>query len=290
MGGFGSDQMDEKGRNTSVNRHEKTSAGEREKTAATPYFDAAAIEKAQPAVPLEVVRARNSWPTTALLLAIATLSGLAGGVIGGLLPGLFLKERAATQTAASQPASADTAVTEDDTPASVRSNNQDNQEQGLRATTEAAGETTETNDVAPGEQTGGEIARQGAAPKEMEAPLRDALKDWVAATNTRDIDRQMMFYNPVVEAFYRSRNASREDVRRDKARVFERASSIDIRTGAPFIRLSADGRTAIMRFHKRYEITGGGEDRRGEVVQELRWQRINGEWRITSERDLRVVR
>lgn len=261
MGGFGSDQMNEKRQITSVNRSEKTSAGERERTVVTPYFDAAAIEKAKPAVPLKEVRARNSWPTTALI-TIAILSGLAGGVIGGLLPALFLKEKAVPQTAASQQASADSAVAEEDTPAPVRSDNQNVQEHGLKATPEAAGET----------------------------PLRDALDDWVAATNARDINRQMTFYNPVVETFYRSRNASRADVRADKARVFERASSIDIRTGAPDIRLSADGRTAIMRFHKRYEIVGGGEDRRGEVVQELRWQRINGEWRITSERDLRVVR
>lgn len=262
--------MDEKGQNTSVNRSEKTSAGEREKAVATPYFDAAAIEKAQPAVPLEEIRARNSWPTTALL-TVAILSGLAGGVIGGLLPTLFLKEKAAPQQT-----SADSAVNEDDTPpASARNNNQ-------------VGETADTNGAAEEEQTSNE--RQGAAPKEMKATLRTALNDWVAATNARDIDRQMTFYNPVVEAFYRSRNASREDVRRDKERVFERASSIDIRTSAPDIRLSADGRTATMRFHKRYEIVGGGEDRRGEVVQELRWQRINGEWRITSERDLRVVR
>ena len=265
--------MNEKGQNTSVNRSEKTSAGEREETVATPYFDAAAIERAQPAVPLEEVRAaRDSWPTKALLI-IAILSGLVGGVIGGLLPALFLKETAQQQqqTAASQQTSAD-----EDSPASVLNNNQ-------------VAETSDTNGVVQ-EQTSTENERQGAAPKEMEESLRAALNDWVAATNARDIDRQMMFYNPVVEAFYRSRNASRADVRRDKARVFERASSIDIRTGAPAIRLSADGRTAIMLFHKRYEIVGGGEDRRGEVVQELRWQRINGEWRITSERDLRVVR
>ena len=260
-GGFGSNQMNEKGQNTSVNRSEKTSAGEREKTVVTPYFDAAAIKKAQPAVPIKEVRARNSWPTTALI-TIAILSGLAGGVIGGLLPTLFLEERAAPQAAAAQQTSADDGSAEEDTPAPVRSDNQDNQEQGLKATPETVEET----------------------------PLRDALNDWVAATNARDIDRQMMFYNPVVETFYRSRNASRADVRAEKARVFERASSIDIRTGAPDIKLSADGRTAIMRFHKQYAIEGGGEDRRGEVVQELRWQRINGEWRIIGERDLRVVR
>lgn len=287
MGGYDPQQMSEKDQTTSVNSPEKTAIGASGKAVETPYFDAAAIEKAQPAVPLKEIRAGRSWPATTLL-TIALVSGLAGGIIGGLLPALFLKDKASTQTAAPQHTSTETTAAEEDTPpASVQTVAQDNRGQGSSESPEAAGDTSVAKSVAD-EQTDG--VSRSVVPKDLEMTLRGALNDWVAATNARDIDRQMMFYNPVVEAFYRSRNASSADVRRDKARVFERASSIDIRTGAPDIRLSPDGRTAIMLFHKRYEIVGGGEDRRGEVVQELRWQRVKGEWRITSERDLRVVR
>jgi ketosteroid isomerase-like protein len=288
MGGYEPQQMNEKGQITSVNRSEKTVIGAAGKVVETPYFDAAAIEKAQPAVPLKEIRATRSWPR-ATLLTIAIASGLAGGVIGGLLPTLFLKDNASTQTAAPQHASAETTIAEEDTPSSVPSVATDNHEQRLSESPEEVGDTSGAKSVAEEPTDAGDTSQRGV-PKDLEASLRGALNDWVAATNARDIDRQMIFYNPVVEAFYRSRNASSADVRRDKARVFERASSIDIRAGAPDIRLSPDGRTAIMRFHKRYEIVGGGVDRRGEVVQELRWQRIKGEWRIISERDLRVVR
>jgi len=99
----------------------------------------------------------------------------------------------------------------------------------------------------------------------------------------------MHFYNPVVEAFYRSRNTPRSLVRAEKARVYSRATSVDINTDDPDVRLGADGRTAVMRFRKRYAIVGSGEDRRGEVLQELRWRLTDGQWRITSERDLRVI-
>jgi ketosteroid isomerase-like protein len=286
MGGYDPQQMNEKGQITSVNRSEKTTIGAAGKAVETPYFDAAAIEKAQPAVPLKEIRAGRSWSASALL-TIAIVSGLAGGVIGGLLPTLFLKDNASTQTAAPQHTSAETA--EEQTPASVPGVAQDNRELGLSERPEAVVETSAAKSIAEVQTDAGDTNQSGV-PKDLETTLRGALNDWVAAANARDIDRQMIFYNPVVEAFYRSRNASSADVRRDKARVFERASSIDIRTGAPDIRLSPDGRTAIMRFHKQYEIVGGGEDRRGEVVQELRWQLIKGEWRITSERDLRVVR
>jgi hypothetical protein len=45
-----------------------------------------------------------------------------------------------------------------------------------------------------------------------------------------------------------------------------------------------------MRFRKQYEIANGAQSRRGEVVQELRWRRTPGGWKITSERDVRVLR
>ncbi|HEV2914116.1 MAG TPA: nuclear transport factor 2 family protein [Pyrinomonadaceae bacterium] len=282
--------MDEKGQNTSVNRSERTSPTDPEKTVATPHFDAAAIEQARPAVPLSRLkpeRSSSSWPPS-LLLAIAIVAGLAGGIIGGILPMIYLKNDAAKR-AASSPAPAETTRAAADpatgpggTSASGQTPSQDDR-QREDGTLPAASDEAERGENGAEE---GEVA----APKELEATLRGALEDWVAATNSRDIDRQMSFYNPVVNAFYRRRNASRADVRADKARVFERASSIDIRAGAPDIRLSPDGRTAIMRFRKQYAIAGGGEDRRGEVLQELRWQRTGGQWRIVSERDLRVVR
>ena len=99
----------------------------------------------------------------------------------------------------------------------------------------------------------------------------------------------MDFYSQKVNAFYLTRNVPREAVRAEKSRVFGRADLIDIRAAAPGIRLSRDGRTATMRFRKKYAIEGGGEDRRGEVVQELRWQRTGDGWKIVSERDLRVI-
>jgi ketosteroid isomerase-like protein len=261
--------MNEKGQNTSVNRAEKTEAVDREKTVATPHFDAAAIERARPAVPLSQVKQGRHWPTP-LLIATAILSGLAGGFIGGLLPTLHLKDEAAHTVAAKQQPPVEDAVPG---------------QSPLNPVTAAPVEESSVPSARDNEN-----ARAETVAKDTEAILRSALKNWVAATNARDIERQMLFYNPVVEAFYQSRHAPRALVRADKARVYGRASSIDVSADDPDIQLSPDGRTAVMRFRKRYAIAGGGEDRRGEVLQELRWQLAGGQWRITSERDLQVVR
>jgi hypothetical protein len=58
----------------------------------------------------------------------------------------------------------------------------------------------------------------------------------------------------------------------------------------PVINRGADGRTATMRFRKKYVIEGGGRRRSGEVIQELGRQKTEGGWKISSERDLQQIR
>jgi ketosteroid isomerase-like protein len=121
--------------------------------------------------------------------------------------------------------------------------------------------------------------------------LRRALGEWVEATNARDIRGQMSFYAPTLAAFYLSRNTPRAAVRAEKARVFGAARVIDISAAEPEIVFIEGGRAAVMRFRKRYRVEGGRAARSGEVIQELRWRRDpRGDWRIYSERDIRVLR
>lgn len=119
--------------------------------------------------------------------------------------------------------------------------------------------------------------------------LRRALNQWIEATNNRDIDNQMSFYAPRLKAYYLTRNTSHDFVREEKSRVFERASVIDIRAEEPEIIFQDGGRTAVMRYRKKYRVENGRQSRRGEVIQELRWQRMGDTWNIFSERDIRVL-
>jgi hypothetical protein len=122
------------------------------------------------------------------------------------------------------------------------------------------------------------------------AVLRNALYEWIAATNKRDIDKQMSFYVPQLKAYYLTRNTSRAFVRAEKARVFSTAALIDIRAEEPELIFQDGGRTAIMRYRKKYRVENGRQSRRGQVIQELRWERTGNEWHIFSERDIRVLR
>ena len=120
--------------------------------------------------------------------------------------------------------------------------------------------------------------------------LRKALDEWIEATNRRDIGNQMRFYVPVLKAYYLTRNTPQRAVRAEKDRVFSGVRSVDIRAGEPEIVFQDGGRTAVMRFIKEYKIAGRSETKSGVVVQELRWRQDGGDWRIFSERDIRVIR
>ncbi len=122
------------------------------------------------------------------------------------------------------------------------------------------------------------------------AALRDALEDWIEATNRRDIEGQMRYYMPEMKAYYLTRNTPRSAVRAEKNKVFAGVRSVDISARQPEIIFQEGGRVAVMRFVKEYRVAERNRTRSGAVIQELRWRRIQDGWRIFSERDVRVLR
>jgi ketosteroid isomerase-like protein len=122
------------------------------------------------------------------------------------------------------------------------------------------------------------------------AVLSNALEEWLAATNGKNLRKHLSFYMPRLKAFYLARNVPREAVRSERERAFERADLIEVRALAPETIFVEGGRVAIMRFRKKYLTKRGSQKRQGEVIQELRWQRTDQGWKIFSERDVKVLR
>jgi serine/threonine protein kinase len=130
---------------------------------------------------------------------------------------------------------------------------------------------------------------QNQTPLDANSELKAALRDWVLSTNTRDVNQQMTFYAPTLSVFYLKRNVSHAAVRSEKTRLLSQYQNIEVRVGEPEIQFGADKETATMRFRKSWSFAGdaaGG----GEVIQELRWRKTNAGWKITSERDIEVIR
>ncbi len=119
--------------------------------------------------------------------------------------------------------------------------------------------------------------------------LHDALDEWLDATRRGDIPAQMRFYPGRVPVYYTWGDVPRNAVRAEKVKVYGAATTLEIDAGPPVIELAADGATAVTSFRKRYVIEGPKIRRRGEVLQELRWERTTAGWMIVSERDARVL-
>ncbi|MET0657408.1 MAG: hypothetical protein ABW110_04530 [Steroidobacteraceae bacterium] len=124
--------------------------------------------------------------------------------------------------------------------------------------------------------------------KTAERELLAATSAWLSATVAGDFSAQGQFYPETMDAFYLWRDVPKAKVMAEKRRVFAQAEAIDIDIEPPQVLVDTGGRSARMYFRKTYVIKGQ-VDRRGEVLQELRWVKEGDGWKITSERDLSVI-
>ena len=266
---------------TSVNRSERTLISEAGRASSSPRFDEGSIRRAQPAVPLgETGASRQGVRRPSPLVMLAALAAVVGLVAGAVGASVYMSRRASPRVAVAPAVETAQAAPPQTQPATAAS-----EEELFKPA------ASDLPDVSPPEETNPAAETGDSAPAaDEQAALREALGGWLSATNARDIGRQMSYYDSRLDAFYLSRNTSARSVRAEKVRVFNSADLIDIQAAGPAaIRLGPDARTATMRFRKRYRVAGGGHDRRGEVVQELRWRKTGDGWKIVSERDVRVL-
>ncbi|MDQ3584746.1 MAG: hypothetical protein ACR2GW_12575 [Pyrinomonadaceae bacterium] len=302
--------MDERERSIEENYSNQTGYEAAPERPASPAFDEESIHRAQPAVPLSEVPARRAtWPLSTVLLLL--IAGVAGGAIA-----LFVVTQYLRRSVNTSPPAATTAPINDPSQTNATPANEQTRRDGQSsATIEPAKADNRLNnpeareDKRDGAQIDQNVAQENSGESEAERvageepahgdeaneadprrSLRSAFDSWIASTNARDIDRQMELYGRRVNAFYLTRNASRRDVRAEKAQLFGRAETVEVRAGEPKIKFGVDNKTATMHFRKDYVIAGGGQNRRGAVLQELRWRLTGNGWKIISERDLRVLR
>jgi hypothetical protein len=269
-----------------------------EKTLVSPRFDEEAVSQAKPAVALSQIKAKRSKP--GLLIITAIIAGLLGGILGSVLAVRYLTNRATPNSSEAQssklselkgtlPADGGQ-VPLKLTNANESSSASANQQKEPKSEGEEDPVNEEENSSQPAQETENSPppAPERVDNKAESQELRQAFDTWLEAHKAGDMDKQRGFYSSSVGAFNRWRNAERGDERAEKNRDLERALVIQIEAGEPEVKLSPDGQQATIRYRKRYKIEGREGNRDRDVLQELRWQRINSRWRIVSERDLKA--
>jgi len=116
--------------------------------------------------------------------------------------------------------------------------------------------------------------------------ITERLESWKSQSESFDLDAYMGNYAKKVD-YYRKAGATTAFVRADKEQAFSRYSSVAFTLSNISVTTHADGRTATAEFDKEWDFNGDGEST-GKVRQMMRFAKIDGQWLITAEKDLKL--
>ncbi|MEZ5428618.1 MAG: hypothetical protein R2747_20395 [Pyrinomonadaceae bacterium] len=123
----------------------------------------------------------------------------------------------------------------------------------------------------------------GEAKKEVAARVNG----WISLAEQRDLNSYMGFYAEKLD-YYNKKGASRSFVSNDKSRAFRKFTQIEITPSKLNVTVDASGNRATAVFDKEWFFAGSDSTSRGKVQSQLKFSRIGGQWKIVSERDLKV--
>jgi ketosteroid isomerase-like protein len=122
---------------------------------------------------------------------------------------------------------------------------------------------------------------------QIKEEVAERVDAWRSLTESRDLNDYMNYYADKVD-YYNKRGASAASVRADKQRAFGDFDSIEMNISNLSVTPDATGERATAVFDKEWVFDGAEKSSSGKVKSELQMRKINGEWKITSERDLKV--
>lgn len=123
--------------------------------------------------------------------------------------------------------------------------------------------------------------------EQIKEEVADRVDTWKSLTESRSIDDYMNYYADKVD-YYNRRGVSASVIRGDKQRAFSDFDSIEMNVSNLTVTPDASGERATAVFDKEWTFDGARKSSSGKVQTELQMRKINGEWLITSERDLKV--
>jgi len=113
------------------------------------------------------------------------------------------------------------------------------------------------------------------------------INSWIALTESRNINEYMNLYAGTVD-YYNGKGIGAGSIRSDKQRAFNDFDSIEMNISNLSITPDASGERATAVFDKEWVFEGEEKYSAGKVQSQLQLRKINGQWLITGERDLKV--
>jgi len=121
---------------------------------------------------------------------------------------------------------------------------------------------------------------------EIKKEVAKTIFTWKSTAESHDLDSYMGNYAETVD-YYLKKGASRSIVRADKQRAFDRFDTLESEIGNMDITVAPSGNEATALFDKEWEFEGATRSK-GKVRQQMQFKKVNGEWLITAEKDIKV--
>lgn len=122
--------------------------------------------------------------------------------------------------------------------------------------------------------------------EQIKSEVAARLNSWKSASESLNLNAHISHYAPTVD-YYNKKGVSASVVRADKQRAYDLYSSIQITLSNMTVTPDASGETATAVFDKEWNF-GGARTSSGKVQQQIKLKKIDGQWLITGERDLKV--
>lgn len=123
--------------------------------------------------------------------------------------------------------------------------------------------------------------------KAVVADVKDAIDGWKDATENRNLEDHIGYYAPTVD-YYKGGKVGIEKVRSDRQKAFMAYDSMNIDIDDLKVTPNGSGDKATAVFVKKWTFEGDNKYSSGKVQQQLELERINGQWLITGEKDLKI--
>jgi hypothetical protein len=127
-------------------------------------------------------------------------------------------------------------------------------------------------------------------PKQWKAVTNDVknvVDEWKNASENLDLDTHLDQYASTVD-YYQGGRVSVAKIRADRQNAYEIYDSMDIAVDNLKITPDASGNKATAVFDKKWKFEGAQSYSSGKVQQQMQFEKINGRWLITGEKDLKI--
>lgn len=147
-------------------------------------------------------------------------------------------------------------------------------------------QTSPTGSPSPARTANTSIPADPVDESEARSEVSRTLMSWKSSTESLDLDENLAHYAGRVD-YYKRNGASQAFIRADKLRAFSRYDSIDFKLTNISISVDPTGQAATATFDKEWNFEGD-QTSSGKVQQLLKLKKVNGQWLIIAEKDLKV--